>query len=123
MGENFTVIFRKLVALVLAVLLILSLGFAAAAQKDNACVQRTVPQLTDILAKTKIKFVHTAAPEKKYIVESMSGGVLLLDYDRDGWLDIYFPNAPTVEMVLKGERSRSALYRNNGDGTFTDVSD
>ena len=95
----------------------------AAAQKDNVCVDRKVPQLTDVLSKTGIKFVHIAAPEKKYIVESMSGGVLLVDYDRDGWQDIYFPNAPTVEMVLKGEKARSALYRNNRDGTFADVTE
>ena len=55
--------------------------------------------------------------------ESMSGGVLLLDYDRDGWLDIYFTNAPTIAMALKGEKARGALYHNNHDGTFTDVTD
>jgi enediyne biosynthesis protein E4 len=53
----------------------------------------------------------------------MSGGVILLDYDRDGWLDIYFTNAPTVAMALKSEKSRGALYHNNHDGTFTDVTD
>ncbi|NNF00561.1 MAG: CRTAC1 family protein [Pyrinomonadaceae bacterium] len=53
----------------------------------------------------------------------MSGGVLLIDFDRDGWQDIYFTNAPTVEMELKGEKSKSLLYRNDGDGTFTDVTD
>jgi hypothetical protein len=53
----------------------------------------------------------------------MSGGVLLLDYDRDGWLDIYFTNAPTIEMALKHEMARGALYHNNHDGTFTDVTD
>ncbi len=41
----------------------------------------------------------------------------------DGWPDIYFTNAQSVEMALKGETSRSALYRNNHDGTFTDVTD
>ena len=93
------------------------------AQKENNCVDRKVPQLTDVVSKTGIKFVHVAAPEKKYIVESMSGGVLLVDYDRDGWQDIYFTNAPTVEMVLKGDKARSALYRNNRDGTFADVTE
>ena len=73
--------------------------------------------------KAGIHFRHTAAPDKKYIVESMSGGVLMLDYDRDGWPDIYFTNAPSVEMAIKGEKSRSALYHNNHDGTFTDVTD
>lgn len=51
----------------------------------------------------------------------MSGGVILFDYDRDGWLDIYFTNAPTVSMALRGEISKGALYHNNHDGTFTDV--
>lgn len=94
------------------------------AQKtDDVCRDRKIPQLTDIYKQTKINFTHTSAPEKKYIVESMSGGVLLIDYDRDGFLDIYFTNAPTVEMALKKEKSKSLLYRNNGDGTFTDVTD
>src|SRR5215510_14252896 len=83
--------------------------------QNDVCKNRQIPQLTDIYAKTGINFVHTSAPEKKYIVESMSGGVLLIDYDRDGWLDIYFPNAPTVDMALKNEKARSALYHNNGD--------
>jgi hypothetical protein len=64
-----------------------------------------------------------SSPEKKYIVESMSGGVLLFDYDRDGWPDIYFTNAPTVAMALKHEKARGALYHNNHDGTFSDVTD
>lgn len=94
----------------------------AVAQTD-VCKDRKIPQLTDIYAKTGINFVHTSAPEKKYIVESMSGGVLLIDYDRDGFLDIYFTNAPTVEMALKNEKAKSLLYHNNGNGTFSDVTD
>jgi hypothetical protein len=74
-----------------------------------------------VTAKTGINFTHTADPSKKYIVESMSGGVILFDYDRDGWPDIYFTNAPTVDMAIKGEASLGVLYHNNHDGTFTDV--
>jgi hypothetical protein len=77
----------------------------------------------DITDSTGIKFEHTSSSDKKYIVESMAGGVALIDYDRDGLLDIYFTNAPTVEMALAGKKARSALYHNNGDGTFTDVTD
>ena len=91
--------------------------------RNVVCKDRTIPQLVDITDKTGIKFQHVADPEKKYIVESMGGGVLVLDYDRDGWPDIYFTNAPTVAMALKGQSSRSALYHNNHDGTFTDVTD
>jgi hypothetical protein len=78
---------------------------------------------TDITASSGITFKHVVSPEKKYLIESMSGGVLLLDYDNDGWLDIYFTNAPSIAMAQHGQRARSALYRNNHDGTFTDVTD
>ncbi|MEO6589233.1 MAG: CRTAC1 family protein [Pyrinomonadaceae bacterium] len=104
-------------------ILILSVLLQTLSAQNDVCKNRAVPQLTDIYKQTKINFTHTSAPEKKYIVESMSGGVLLIDYDRDGWLDIYFTNAPTVEMALKKEKSKSLLYRNNQNGTFTDVTD
>ena len=89
--------------------------------KPVKCSGRPVPQLDDITAKAGIAFRHTSDPSKKYIVESMSGGVVLIDYDRDGWPDIFFTNAPTVEMATKGVTSPGALYHNNHDGTFTDV--
>lgn len=82
-----------------------------------------VVQLVDITASTGIHFEHLSSPEQKYIVESMSGGVALVDYDGDGWLDIYFTNAPSVSMELEGKKARSALYHNNHDGTFTDVTE
>jgi enediyne biosynthesis protein E4 len=94
-----------------------------ASAKATKCKNRAIPQLEDVTEKVGIHFSHTAAPTNKYLIESMSGGVLLLDYDRDGWLDIYFTNAPTVEMALRGAKARSALYHNNHDGTFTDVTD
>lgn len=89
--------------------------------KTEVCKGPPIPQFVDVTKKTGIHFVHIAAPEKKYIVESMGGGVLIVDYDRDGWPDIYFTNAPTVDMALKGEHAHGALYHNNRDGTFTDV--
>jgi hypothetical protein len=98
-------------------------SLADAQRTDADCGARKVPQLSDVTARTGIRFTHTSAPEKKYIVESMSGGLLLFDFDRDGWLDIYLTNAPTVEMALKGQKARSSLFRNNHDGTFTDVTD
>ena len=91
--------------------------------KAGAACGSNVPQFVDITEKAGIHFHHDSSPEKKYIVESMSGGVLLLDYDRDGWLDIYFTNAPSLSMALNGKRARSALYHNNHDGTFTDVTE
>ena len=77
---------------------------------------------TDVTDNAGIKFKHVSSPEKKYIVESMSGGVALFDYDNDGYLDIYFVNSLTVDLV-KSKKTRSVLYHNNGDGTFSDVTD
>jgi hypothetical protein len=81
------------------------------------------PHLVDITDSTGIHFEHLSSPEAKFIVESMSGGVALIDYDGDGWLDIYFTNAQSVDMALHGVKARSALFHNNHDGTFTDVTD
>ncbi|HKN22413.1 MAG TPA: CRTAC1 family protein, partial [Terracidiphilus sp.] len=64
-----------------------------------------------------------SAPEKKYIVESMGGGVALFDYDNDGCLDIYFTNSLTVDTASDPHSARSALYRGHCDGTFTDVTE
>jgi hypothetical protein len=119
------------------VILVLTLGFAEqllsqgmsqgppppATAKTIKCKGRPVPQLEDITARAGIRFEHNFSPEARSILESMAGGVLLLDYDRDGWLDIYFTNAPTVEEALQGKKARGALYHNNHDGTFTDVTE
>jgi hypothetical protein len=78
---------------------------------------------TDVTAASGITFKHVFAPEKKYIVESMSGGVALFDYNNDGWLDIYFSNSPTVATSDDLKSARSELWRNNGDGTFADVTE
>jgi len=79
-------------------------------------------QFTDITAAAGITFKHVASPEKRYIVESMSGGVALFDYDNDADLDLYFVNSLTVDLVKSKGKTKSELYRNDGDGKFTDVS-
>ena len=65
----------------------------------------------DVTAKAGITFEHKSAPEKKYILESMSGGVALIDYDQDGHLDIYFVNSLTVETAKQPETALSALSK------------
>ena len=58
---------------------------------------------------------------KKFILESTGGGVALFDYDNDGWLDIFLVNGTTLEDNGDARRSTNHLYKNNRDGTFTDV--
>ena len=71
------------------------------------------------------KFLHrSGTPEKRTILETIGSGVALLDYDNDGWQDIYLLNGST-EAALKGKEAppRAMLFHNNHDGTFTDVTE
>src|SRR6266852_4090694 len=71
------------------------------------------------------KFHHrSGAPEKSTILETPGSGVALIDYDNDGWLDIYLLNGSTFP-ALKGKEAppRAMLLHNNHDGTFTDVTE
>jgi enediyne biosynthesis protein E4 len=71
------------------------------------------------------KFHHrSGTPEKTTILEAPGSGVALLDYDNDGWLDIYLLNGSTV-AAMKGKEPapRAMLFHNNHDGTFTDVTE
>jgi hypothetical protein len=71
------------------------------------------------------KFHHrSGSPEKSTILDAPGSGVALLDYDNDGWLDIYLLNGSTA-AAMKGKEAppRAMLFHNNHDGTFTDVTD
>jgi hypothetical protein len=78
----------------------------------------------DVAAKAGLTSWHHKAgtPEKRLILEAKGPGVCLLDYDNDGWLDIYLVNGSTYDALAgKAESPHAALFRNNHDGTFTDV--
>ena len=85
----------------------------AEAESKATGVLTNYPHLVDITDSTGIRFVHLSSPEAKFIAESMSGGVALIDYDGDGWPDVYFTNAQSVEMALHDVKARSALFHNN----------
>jgi hypothetical protein len=71
-----------------------------------------------------IKWVHTAGlSPQKYLPESTGAGCAFLDYDNDGWMDIYFVNSGKCDIFTPTQPLRNALYRNNRDGTFTDVTE
>src|ERR1700760_220784 len=59
---------------------------------------------------------------KKYIIETTGSGVAVIDYDHDGWPDIYLVNGASLETLTGGSGGPTGhLYRNNHDGTFSDV--
>jgi len=74
--------------------------------------------------KSGIRWVHSngRSPEK-YLPETSGAGCAFLDYDNDGWMDIYLVNSGKCDFFTPNPPLRNALYRNNRDGTFTDVTE
>ncbi len=76
----------------------------------------------DVAVAAGIRFQHdNAATAQKYLIETMGAGCGWIDYDQNGRFDLYLVNGAATKTYTPGKPLRSALYRNNGDGTFTDV--
>src|SRR5215211_4845602 len=126
-------------------LLVICLGFILASCKQSPTVAPAAPasetaaavaspspsptpprpsgaiEFTDVTSEAGIRFKHNSgAFGKKYLPETIGSGCAFLDYDNDGWQDILLINSMDWPESKK-RRSFSALYRNNKDGTFTDV--
>ncbi len=81
----------------------------------------TFTDVTRAAGLSGFKYISGAAA-KDYILEAAGGGSAFVDYDNDGWLDIYLVNGGTMEALRgKAQFPSAALYRNNRDGTFSDV--
>ncbi|RKU06872.1 CRTAC1 family protein [Candidatus Poribacteria bacterium] len=91
----------------------------------NAASQNLPPlgvEFTDITRAAGIDFIHNSgAFGQKYLPETMGAGCAFIDYNTDGWQDIVLVNGKDWEGKPTGKRQTMALYRNNQDGTFTDV--
>jgi len=85
----------------------------------------TIPVcFTDIRQAAGITFKQDAtATKEKYYLETMGTGVGWIDYDQDGLMDLYFVQSGATDIYTPPQPLRSALYHNNGDGTFTDVTE
>ena len=90
--------------------------FAVLASAEPASVQ-----FTDVTEEAGIRFRHFKGETgKRYLPETMGSGVAVLDFDQDGWMDLFFVNGWRLELG-RPEGAGSILYRNRGDGTFGDV--
>src|SRR5947209_5433356 len=77
-------------------------------------------RFTDVTARAGIHFVHNAGKAgKKYLPETMGSGCAFFDADGDGWPDILLVNGK--DWAPRGRKTTAALYRNNRNGTFTDI--
>ena len=105
--------------------LVIFLLVASLGQKLSAPTTRTPVTFEEVPAATsKITWAHDNAhsPERQ-LPETVGAGCAFFDYDNDGWMDIYFVNSGPSDFFTPATPLKNALYRNNRDGTFTDVTD
>ncbi|MDP8982463.1 MAG: CRTAC1 family protein [Acidobacteriota bacterium] len=97
------------------IVILIAVMFLAAAVPSGPGVR-----FTDVTAQAGIHFTHNAGKAgKKYLPETMGAGCAFFDADGDGWLDVLLVNSK--DWTPRGRKSHAALYRNNHNGTFTDI--
>src|SRR5216110_718348 len=109
---------RKFALPVLSLFLCRTLIVSAQTTKPNVIFEE-VPA-----SKSGITWIHNNAHSPdRYLPETVGAGCAFLDYDNDGWMDIYLVNSGPSDFFTPKAPLRNALYHNNHDGTFTDVTD
>jgi enediyne biosynthesis protein E4 len=110
--------------LTLSALIGVGFHFAFAGQGAEVEVPAVTVRFTDVRRAAGITFRQDGtASEEKYYLETMGTGVGWIDYDQDGLQDLFFVQSAATDTYKPPYPLRSALYRNNGDGTFTDVTE
>jgi hypothetical protein len=92
---------------------------------NTAAPAASAIRFENVIAPSKLKFkLKNSVSPQRYTFETMAGGVALFDYNNDGLLDIFFTNGAAIPSLEKSDPSYfNRLFRNNGDGTFTDVTE
>jgi enediyne biosynthesis protein E4 len=99
------------------VLILAATGICSALQQSSPLT------FSNVAAQAGITFKHqNGASPQKFMPETMGGGSLIFDYDGDGWQDVLLINGGSFVDTRVAAAARHALYRNNGNGTFTDKS-
>ena len=99
--------------------------FAAIPRIARAAFPPSPYPFSEVLSSVNgINWRHVAgSSSEKYLPESTGAGCAFFDYDNDGWMDIYLVNSGPCDFYTPPNPLRNALYRNNRDGTFTDVTE
>lgn len=119
---------RLIIGLVIiAVALAETSRFSAISEARQNAVSQAAARPTFVLvppSESKINWVHdNGHSDMRHLPETCGGGGLFFDYDNDGWLDIYLVNSGPSDFFAPKTPLKNALYHNNHDGTFTDVTD
>src|SRR6202040_3465437 len=100
--------------------LLVSAGVVGALVLGAPAAPDSGPVFTDVTAQAGIHFTHNSGRAgKKYLPETLGSGCAFFDADGDGWQDILLINSK--DWTPRGRKSLPALYRNNHNGTFTDI--
>lgn len=111
--------------LFLSAIVLLAIHMTALNGQTLRAQEATIPvRFTDVREKAGITFRQDAtSTDEKYYLETMGTGVGWIDYDQDGLMDLFFVQSAATDLYKPPHPLRSALYHNNGDGTFTDVTE
>ena len=122
----------KLIASVLLITALLTVPAVVQRKPAKAEEPLSRPTFSNVAAEAGIRFLHESShTPQKYLIETMGAGVAWLDFDQDGFLDLFFVNGAALKDPMPAEdepdksdsRSWNRLYRNAGDGTFVDVTE
>ena len=115
---------RRAIVLLALIALVHNLSFTSTAQRTQGPSKSPVT-FEEIPSKTSgINWVHNnARSPEHYLPETVGAGCAFFDYDNDGWMDIYLVNSGASDFYTPTTPLKNALYRNNRNGTFTDVTD
>src|SRR5438067_11222078 len=105
----------------LSIILGIVLPVALFAQTQPPSVPKPIPQFEDITQRAGTTVPHNSTPEKRYIIESMSGGVGFIDCDNDSKLDIIMVNGSSVDRFKQGGDHMITLYRHDSNLHLADI--
>jgi hypothetical protein len=115
----------KFSALLMRMAAVLCMLFSIVSSRGESEENPSPFLLENIASRARLNFRQiNYATDYKYPFETLGGAVAALDYNNDGWVDLFFLNgAPSPDLIRTDPASFNRLYRNNGDGTFTDVTE